>query len=91
MTFSFRPPPGSARKYIESVGGWLHGFWYAFGSHDARSLHSRFRPEADVTPEGGLENRQMPSADPAGHQREPPDQFRYPLDQLNANAVIRIQ
>ena len=24
------PPP---RKYIESVGGKLHGFWYAFGDH----------------------------------------------------------
>ncbi len=24
----------AARKYIESVGGKLHGFWYAFGSYD---------------------------------------------------------
>jgi uncharacterized protein with GYD domain len=24
----------AARTYIESVGGKLHGFWYAFGSHD---------------------------------------------------------
>ena len=24
----------AARSYIESVGGKLHGFWYAFGTHD---------------------------------------------------------
>ena len=24
----------AARKYIESVGGTLHGLWYAFGSYD---------------------------------------------------------
>ena len=24
----------AARKYIESVGGKLHGFWYAFGAYD---------------------------------------------------------
>src|SRR5947209_3381403 len=28
----------AARKYIESVGGKLHGFWYAFGSHDGFNL-----------------------------------------------------
>jgi len=28
----------AARKYIESVGGKLHGFWYAFGSYDGYSL-----------------------------------------------------
>jgi uncharacterized protein with GYD domain len=28
----------AARQYIESVGGKLHGFWYAFGEHDAYSL-----------------------------------------------------
>ena len=26
---------GAATQYIESVGGRLHGFWYAFGEHDA--------------------------------------------------------
>src|SRR5687768_13262652 len=26
---------GAATQYIESVGGKLHGFWYAFGEHDA--------------------------------------------------------
>src|SRR5688572_4858196 len=25
----------AARSYIESVGGKLHGFWYAFGEYDA--------------------------------------------------------
>jgi len=25
----------AAQSYIESVGGTLHGFWYAFGRHDA--------------------------------------------------------
>ena len=29
---------GAARQYIESVGGKLHGFWYAFGDHDAYTL-----------------------------------------------------
>jgi uncharacterized protein with GYD domain len=28
----------AARSYIESVGGKLHGFWYAFGAHDAFTL-----------------------------------------------------
>ena len=28
----------AAQKYIESVGGKLHGFWYAFGAHDAYTL-----------------------------------------------------
>ena len=28
----------AARKYIESVGGKLHGFWYAFGSYDGYTL-----------------------------------------------------
>ena len=28
----------AARTYIESVGGKLHGFWYAFGPHDAYNL-----------------------------------------------------
>jgi uncharacterized protein with GYD domain len=28
----------AAQSYIESVGGKLHGFWYAFGTHDGFSL-----------------------------------------------------
>ena len=28
----------AAREYIESVGGKLHGFWYAFGADDAYTL-----------------------------------------------------
>lgn len=28
----------AARSYIESVGGKLHGFWYAFGTYDGYSL-----------------------------------------------------
>jgi uncharacterized protein with GYD domain len=28
----------AARSYIESVGGKLHGFWYAFGSDDGFAL-----------------------------------------------------
>ncbi len=28
----------AATEYIESVGGKLHGFWYAFGSHDGVNL-----------------------------------------------------
>jgi uncharacterized protein with GYD domain len=28
----------AAQAYIESVGGRLHGFWYAFGPHDAYTL-----------------------------------------------------
>lgn len=28
----------AARTYIASVGGKLHGFWYAFGAHDGYTL-----------------------------------------------------
>ena len=28
----------AATAYIESVGGKLHGFWYAYGSHDGINL-----------------------------------------------------
>ena len=28
----------AAQSYIESVGGKLHGFWYAFGAHDGFTL-----------------------------------------------------
>ena len=28
----------AASTYIESVGGTLHGFWYAFGAHDGYTL-----------------------------------------------------
>jgi len=28
----------AAQSYVESVGGKLHGFWYAFGTHDGYSL-----------------------------------------------------
>ena len=28
----------AAKQYIESIGGKLHGFWYAFGEHDGYNL-----------------------------------------------------
>ena len=28
----------AAKQYIETVGGTLHGFWYAFGDHDGYTL-----------------------------------------------------
>jgi uncharacterized protein with GYD domain len=28
----------AATQYIESAGGKLHGFWYAFGDHDGYTL-----------------------------------------------------
>src|SRR5687767_16024189 len=28
----------AAKSYIETVGGKLHGFWYAFGEHDGYTL-----------------------------------------------------
>ena len=28
----------AAQKYIEAVGGKVHGFWYAFGEHDGYNL-----------------------------------------------------
>ena len=28
----------AAKRYIESVGGKLHGFWYGFGDHDGYNL-----------------------------------------------------
>ena len=30
---------GAATQYVEAVGGTLHGFWYAFGEHDAYALY----------------------------------------------------
>ena len=29
----------AASQYIEAVGGKLHGFWYAFGEHDAYAIY----------------------------------------------------
>jgi uncharacterized protein with GYD domain len=29
----------AAARYVEAVGGTLHGFWYAFGDHDAYALY----------------------------------------------------
>jgi uncharacterized protein with GYD domain len=28
----------AAKQYIEAVGGKLHGFWFAFGTHDGYNL-----------------------------------------------------
>ncbi len=33
-----RGPPGGSYPDIEAVGGRLHGFWYAFGEHDAYAV-----------------------------------------------------
>ena len=41
MGQTHRQPGGSAKaaqSYIESVGGKLHGFWYAFGTYDGYNL-----------------------------------------------------
>ncbi len=29
----------AATRYVAEVGGTLHGFWYAFGEHDAYALY----------------------------------------------------
>jgi uncharacterized protein with GYD domain len=29
----------AATQYVEAVDGTLHGFWYAFGAHDAYALY----------------------------------------------------
>jgi uncharacterized protein with GYD domain len=29
----------AATQYVEAVGGKLHGFWYAFGDHDAYAVY----------------------------------------------------
>lgn len=29
----------AATRYIEAVGGKLHGYWYAFGAHDAYTIY----------------------------------------------------
>jgi uncharacterized protein with GYD domain len=29
----------AAQQYIEAVGGKLHGYWYAFGEHDAYTIY----------------------------------------------------
>src|SRR6188474_2515056 len=34
----------AAKSYIESVGGTLHGFWYAFGTHDGYNFSPRHCP-----------------------------------------------
>ena len=33
-----KPPANAQHFVIESVGGKLHGFWYAFGTHDGYNL-----------------------------------------------------
>ena len=38
MTANPEDRRAAARQYIESVGGKLHGFWYAFGAHDGYNL-----------------------------------------------------
>ena len=60
--FSFTPEPwarlianpedrrDAAQSYIESVGGKLHGFWYAFGEHDGFTLWLSRRPEEQRVP-----------------------------------------
>ena len=30
---------GAAARYVEAVGGSLHGYWYALGEHDAYALY----------------------------------------------------
>src|SRR4051812_50126450 len=69
----------AATAYIESVGGKLHGFWYAFGEHDGINLWEA--PDnvsmAAVAlaigggggPRGGASTRPPP---PAGAPRGPP-------------------
>lgn len=29
----------AATQYVEAVGGKMHGYWYAFGDHDAYALY----------------------------------------------------
>jgi uncharacterized protein with GYD domain len=38
MIFHAEGRAKAAQAYIESVGGKLHGFWYAFGTHDGYNL-----------------------------------------------------
>ncbi|CAN5892025.1 hypothetical protein BH24CHL4_BH24CHL4_25910 [soil metagenome] len=47
----------AATQYIEAVGGKLHGFWYAFGDHDAYNsgrlrITSRWPPRQSQSAEG---------------------------------------
>ena len=49
----------AAKEYIESVGGKLHGFWYAFGDHDGticgrRPITSRWQPRRWRSAPAGL-------------------------------------
>jgi uncharacterized protein with GYD domain len=50
----------AAKQYIESVGGKLHGFWYAFGDHDGYNLWEA--PDNVSTPN-------EPTAHRCGHRR----------------------
>ncbi|MBA2596109.1 MAG: GYD domain-containing protein [Chloroflexota bacterium] len=29
----------AATQYVEAIGGTMHGYWYAFGDHDAYALY----------------------------------------------------
>ena len=40
----------AAQSYIESVGGNLHGFWYAFGAHDGYTPYGRPRQRVPWPP-----------------------------------------
>ena len=75
----------AAQTYIESVGGKLHGFWYAFGTHDGYTLWEapdnvsmaavvagdRWRRRAQLARDDGAPDRRRDDGGPAQGQADP--------------------
>src|SRR5688500_13095182 len=62
----------AARSYIESVGGKLHGFWYAFGVHDGFTLWEAPRQRVHGRGRAGAQRRrcaQLAGDDSSPHRR----------------------
>ena len=73
------PARGGSGTYIESVGGKLHGFWYAFGEYDGYTLWEA--PDAvsmaavaiAISGGGALSKHEIPLIRPRGADaRRPP-------------------
>ena len=57
----------AATQYIEAVGGKLHGFWYAFGDHDAPlQLAAHLHPRRVARPLSAQQRAHDRKAEPVG-------------------------
>ncbi len=57
-----------AREIIESVGGSLHGFWYAFGQYDGYTLWERLSGAPNLSPAVARPEATKPSVPSAGFE-----------------------